>query len=146
MIGPFEFEASLLAIFHSRPGCDQPIFPGRPDRCVSSRGDAMTLKIVQGLVGTSSRPVQAKSAPAQDVRQSASQQAAVARAVTGEAVLTTVYSSARKVGVGDSIPSFERAKDVARDVADRIREERDTEAHQALEELGTRGVVGQHLI
>ena len=112
----------------------------------------MSVKIVNGLVG-SPQQYQAGggSQRAQEVSPKAmlqvqQQVVAAARSATSEAVSTTVYTSVRKVGASEGIPSFDKAKNVAGEVAERIRSDRNSDAHGGLEELGERGVVRQHFV
>ncbi len=106
----------------------------------------MTLKIVHGLVGTATRAHSGVNSSAQDAGRPSSQQVTVVRTPASDAVVTSVATSVRRVTVGENISSYDKARDVAKDVAERIRKEGESEAHQGLETLGGSGVVRQHFV
>ena len=100
----------------------------------------MTLKVIQGLVGLNARQLVQQSSSAKDPREIATN--GVARTATSQhaAVHDAGVAQAKTAGRGPSpgerIAGFEKARQVAKEIADRIRGEDSIDAHANIDSAG----------
>lgn len=120
---------------------------GRPTlRQYQGRGH-MAVKIIQGLVGSPAREVQQKSVEksaqtpsAQSIATSSNPavQNALSRSTAGDAVVTSL-KSARPTAQGDKIREYKEAKQLSRDIADKISDTPEkSDPHQGLGNVDAR--------